>query len=207
MYQSLIRLNTPPFIPSIWLCYVHSPPYLMDRERKCLVWSAWEEVGARVILQYNCCLVGLYCALQQCTVVCTVQYSGARWREHSHNLQVSGHWHQRWSLALPRQWSPYYHTSHYKSHVRILTQTWQTAIHTSKYTFQLWKNIRCLTVLCVSSVLVQVAFEGIWMDYLIMDRWEEDLLELALLTKSWSSTCRRCLCNYNVISKKHLNRD
>ena len=77
------------------------PPYLMDRERKCLVWSAWEEVGARVILQYNCCLVGLYCALQQCTVVCTVQYSGARWREHSHNLQVSGHWHQTWSLALP----------------------------------------------------------------------------------------------------------
>lgn len=117
MYQSLIRLNTPPFIPSIWLCYVHSPPYLMDRERKCLVWSAWEEVGARVILQYNCCLVGLYCALQQCTVVCTVQYSGARWREHSHNLQVSGHWHQRWSLALPRQWSPYYHTSHYKSQI------------------------------------------------------------------------------------------
>ena len=171
------------------------PPYLMDRERKCLVWSAWEEVGARVILQYNCCLVGLYCALQQCTVVCTVQYSGARWREHSHNLQVSGHWHQTWSLALPGQWSPHYHTSHLQI-TNHMCGDWlkpDKQLHTSKYTVQLWKNIQCLTVLCVSSVLVQVAFEGICMDYLIMDRWEEDLLEFALLTKSSSSTCRRCL--------------
>ena len=112
------------------------PPYLMDRERKCLVWSAWEEVGARVILQYNCCLVGLYCALQQCTVVCTVQYSGARWREHSHNLQVSGHWHQRWSLALPGQWS-HYHTSHLQI-TNHMCGDWlkpDKQLHTSKYTF------------------------------------------------------------------------
>ena len=82
---------------------------------------------------------------------------------------------------------------HYSGHRMITHHTYKSQITCAEWlkpdkqlhcgsksyvwTFQLWKNAKCLTALCVSSGSSD--FEGIYIvDYLIMDWWEEDLLEL-----------------------------
>ena len=92
-----------------------------------------------------------------------------------------------------------------------VAQTWQAAtlLQLNICTFQLWKNAKCLTALCVSSGSSD--FEGIYLvDYLIMDWWEEDLLELEwylLTNKKKEQHLNKSVCNYHVISKKYPNRD
>ena len=185
------------------------PPYLMDKERKCLVWSAWEEVGARVILQYNCCLVGLYCALQQCTVVCTVQYSGARWREHSHNLQVSGHWHQTWSLALPGSGHNIITHHTYKSQI---TCAETDSNLTNSYTLQnIHSNFERIFNVWQFFVSVQFWFKWLLMEFVwIIWLWPDEK-RICWNLRCWQKVRAALVegvCNYNVIGKKDSsNRD